>query len=343
MVLMPTLQGYLKNTRIRGAGNRVLRGDGYVRFAIDSHEWRGDGFNSAPATAGVVTVNFAAGANALPGSEALVNIALGDGDNVTIPLKNVTTANVAYATLLANAINGVSSITPGIQATNGTLQGFLATVATNTVTITGREGLKFTVTSALFGQTYNGVVNPAAPTITATVAPNCPGVLPYGVAVGIDPIANAAIGRRPMESSVLTRDPGRLLSLDTGSPTWSFVGITCKGEYGEFDYDPDCCDNISVVVAGYDCHDCAHYVEAKPWNPQQIAVTLEPPTAGDTVITQLIGTPVSRRVGAGTFSVGAPVGDTTRKIARNIATSSQFVVADVIDLATRRVFLQVAK
>jgi hypothetical protein len=331
------LTAALKKASPRAGLKPVPDQGGYVRYAQEAGLWSAEGFNSSKATAGKVTVNFgaAATASALPGGEAIINISMGNGDSVALRLKNSTAANVTWASLLLIAVNGSPS-----SLQNGALTGFVATATGNVVTITGKPGYKFLVTTALFGETFNGVLNPAAPVVTATIQPVCPGIIPFGVAVGIDLEVNAKMvnGR---QSNIIS-DPSKILSLPTGSPTWKFVGITCLPLLWVQDYTTECCDNAGNIKIGYSCHECVHYFNNLTSNTNQLSAYLEQATAGDTTTsTDMVGKPLSYRIGTGTLSVGAPVADATRALCRSASTGAQLIVTSINDLATRKIFLGV--
>jgi hypothetical protein len=243
--------------------------------------------------------------------------------------------------LLISEITG-ASIGGGISVADGELTGYSATAVGNTVTIKGKPGVKLAVNGSGFGTAGQ----PAAPTIAEVNAAVCQGVLPYGRAVVVDPTANYTKSRT---GSVIANEPSSIISLPTGSASATIVGVTVRDSFGVYDYEKDCCGNEDVSEEGYDCHDCAHYLMLKPGNPQQIKITLELPQAGDTAPANILETPVSYRetgvVGAtqkGTFSIGAPAGDTNRKLMRNTSNGSQLVIKGIIDVAKRQYFVGVS-
>lgn len=332
----PMLTAQLKRGANPIAPPIALNSDGGVRYSIDKNLWIGNGFNNVKASSGVSTITFT-GATLDPGKS--VTIAIEElGGSIVIPLANNTAAALPLATLLVNEVNGAG----GITVSGGALTGYSATAAGNVVTIKGKPGVKFTVTGSGFGT----VGQPAAPTIAQTVAAICPGILPYGRAVVADPTVNA---RQQRAHSVIANEPTSTISLPTGSPTSVLVGVSVRDDFGVYDYSADCCGNESYSKEGYDCNDCAHYLKLMPGNPQQLKVTLEAPQSGDTMPVNILEAPISyREIGVasasekGTFSVGAPAGDTNRKLCRNNASGAQLVIKSVIDAAKRQYFVGVA-
>lgn len=331
----PALTAQLKRGAEPVAPPIVLNGDGGVRYSMDKQLWIGNGFNNTKPTPGVVTINFT-GATIDPGKEVSINIEE-TGKTVVLVLKNSTAAAVNLAALLVAEINGSG----GVNVSGGVLTGYSAALVGNIVTIKGKPGTTFGVTATGFG----AVGQPVQPTISVVTIAVCPGLLPYGRAVVADPVVNARLQKA---HSVIANEPMSTISLPTGSPTSIVLGVSVRDDFGVSDYSTDCCDN-EKITEGYDCNDCAHFLRLIPGNLQQVKVTLEAPQAGDTLPANILEAPISFRettvAGApskGTFSVGAPVGDTNRKLMRNIANGSQLVIKAVIDASKRQYFVGVA-
>lgn len=329
----PAVTASLKKPKSPMSPPAVAKGDGGALYSIDHHLWRGDGFNSVPPGAGVYTIDFGAVGILAPGAKATITINEGsNGIPATVTNPNATTAmtGAAVASEFVGIINGgLGVIAPGA------LRGYSAsnTPGQSVVTLKGKPGLVFTVATEGFAP---------APTITQTIAAVCPGVLPYGRAVVQD---LAKLPARKPGSSIASAN---IVSLPTGSPTAALVGLSVSDVLGTFENNQDCCGNEEPNKTGYDCHDCAHYLRLEPGNPQLIKVTLEVPLAGDAAIVQWVNTPIFYRetgvAGApnkGTLSVGAPVGDTNRKLFRSAASGAQLVVRGVIDKATRQYYVGV--
>lgn len=329
----PAVTAALSKPRSPMSPPGVAKGDGGVMYDIDHHLWRGDGFNSVPPGAGVYTIDFGTVGILAPGAKATVTINEGsNGIPVTITNPNTTSpmTGPAVANEFANHVNGgLGVITPGA------LRGYSATNTPGqpVVTLKGKPGLVFNITTEGFSP---------SPTVTQAIAAVCPGVLPYGRAV-VQDLAKLP-DRRPGSSIA----DANIVSLPTGSATAVLVGLSVSDVFGTFENDQDCCGNEELDKTGYECHDCAHYLRLEPGNPQLVKVTLEVPLAGDTAITQPINTPIFYRetgvAGApnkGTLSVGAPVGDTNRKLFRSAATGAQLVIRGVIDKATRQYYVGV--
>jgi hypothetical protein len=318
----------------------ALEGDGGLRYDLEYDLWRGNGFNSVKPTSATFTVNFTPAPDLAAGKTVTINL-VETGTTRVVTLTNNTAANLSLAALLVSEVTG-ASISGGISIADGQLTGYSATAVGNTVTIKGKPGVKLAVNGSGFGTAGQ----PAAPTITEVNAAVCTGILPFGRAVVVDPTANYTKSRT---GSVIANEPSSIVSLPTGSTTATIVGVTVRDIFGVYDYDKDCCGNEDNSQEGYECHECAHYLKLMPGNPQQIKITLELPQAGDTVPANILETPLSYReagvAGAtqkGTFSVGAPVGDTNRKLMRNTANGSQLVIKGIIDVAKRQYFVGVS-
>lgn len=318
----------------------ALEGDGGVRYDLDYDLWRGNGFNSVKPTSASWTVNFTPAPDLAPGKTVSINL-VESGTTKVVKLENTTVANLSLAALLVARITG-SLIGGGIAIVDGDLAGYSAAAVGNTITIKGKPGVRLAVNASGFGTAGQ----PAAPTITEINAAICTGVLPFGRAVVVDPVVNYTKSR---SGSVIANEPSSIVSLPTGSITATIVGVTVRDDFGVSDYEKDCCGNEEISEDGYDCHECAHYLKLTPGNMQQVKITLEVPQPTDTVPVNLLEAPISYRetgvAGApnkGTFSIGAPVGDTNRKLMRNTANGSQLVIKGIINAAKRQYFVGIS-
>jgi hypothetical protein len=354
---MAVATALLQNRRVRTARLKAYNGQ-----ALKIDPTKGiQGFRSARnagfSTAQVSQVVFAAPGTLPVGAEVFVTITEADCTAKQLRLHSCdTTAATPLTTLLIEAINGVEA--PPLVAGNpstiiptSAMHGYSAELdaAANTVNITGKAGVAFTISYGAFGYTVNGIANPATPTTVLVTSASCAAPIHVGCAI-VNNVALAATSHPEFSSagSSIDAEYDSLASLPTGAATERFLGWVLREEQGEIKIQ-ECCETLDCAD-DIPCYGCLHYVETRV-GVSDVALHLEQFPAGTTVPASIVGLPIHYRRAAepGYTKIGAPalslaaVANANLEVAKNKSTDAQWIVLEILDAATYLVRAGVAK
>jgi hypothetical protein len=258
---------------------------GSLRYTKGCEESESQGFNLATSSGQITTITFPAPGTLPVGGKVYLTLKRADCSELALELHSCTgTTPASLADLLVERINGTAA---GVSQSD--MAGYSASKTSPTVVvITGPPGKKFTLIPSEFGITRNvalnpatptvftAVVHPAAPTIAVTTAATATAKIPFGVAVGIDPVATE-IAYAGKQTPGISQAYNKIVTLPKPpTSTWKFKGISILDDNRELPMPTSgCCDVEKDCSEGYDCGKCVHYLNSC-CHSQEIAVKLEP-------------------------------------------------------------------
>jgi hypothetical protein len=344
MVLSPgSLMLQRANRRLQVPRGRV----GQPVKAMCADDWQGSGFNGGLSTAQVTTITFASPGTLPIGATVYLSITEADTTTYQIELHSCDTVTpTALNQLVADAINGVTS-SGGIVVT-GDLVGYSASIPSspaNSVNITGKVGVKFTLSYGDFG--VNKIINnvsvamPVIPTTTLVTSASCAGKIYVGRAVVKNVVVAEANYPLSGRGTSIAAEYEKMVSHPTGHPREQFLGWVTRKDDAEVQI-ADCCEELSGEET-IECNDCVHWVKTSD-HDQQIDLQLEPLPSGVSVPGSLVGLPLYYRqaVQSGFDKLGMPAvlltsSNVNLTLAKSPNSDFQWVITEVLDPATRLV------